>query len=914
MMRWLVVIRLRFRSLFRARDVETDLARELRGHVEAEIDANLQAGMAPADARRAAIRSFGPIAPVEEACRDTRRVALLEHLARDGRYAWRTLGREPGLLVAATTSIALGVGANLLIFALANSLLLSVPTADRPGDLVNIRTGNGSHVSYRGWQQLNDSGALDAIAGYQFEQSINLRDGDGSRTLVPLLVTANFFDVLRAPFALGRGFTAAEARAELEPRLVVVSHGFWQQHLQGDPGAVGRTLAVNGESYTITGVLPSGWHCIAGYGLAPEVYLPLSRSLVPGLLRPRSAAAQLFGRLRPGQTVAQGRAALSAVAARVGAADDDPEFRDIREFDTVGGLAQVREMKEVGAFFLVLAIVSGLVLAIACANVAGLLLARSLARRREIALRLALGASRARLVQQLLVESLALAVAGSALGAVLTALAFIAISSVSLPLPLPVELRFALDGRTVGLAMALVVLSATLTGLAPALQATRTALTPALKRGERDVMVRRVTARGLLVTGQVAVSVLLLVAALLFVRNLSRATAVDLGFDADRVLVAQVSFVEGRQGQRGHLALEDLADRVGGVPGVEAAAAAEGVPLTIFSGAHTETLMTIDGHDARAAFDSNSVGPGYFATMGIRLVRGRDFSRADGPGAPRVIVIDEEFARRYFGGVDPIGRHVSYAGHQESDAEVIGVVTNSKYRSVAEGQDAAVFEPLLQADTPRRLGHLLVRAAGAGESMAAGVRKAVLAADPSAAVTVTPMTAALAFALMPSQLGSATLGLLGALGTVLAMVGLFGVVSFTVSRRTTEFAIRIALGASRSAVMRLVMRDAARLVGAGLGAGLALAWLVTGPLAAFLVAGLSPTDPFSYSGASILLVAASLAAVWGPVRRAVRLSPGQILKHDRRAGVGPPHERLHLTSRGIARRKPTREDGGRSCE
>lgn len=875
-------LRLRLRSLFRSTDVERELARELRAHLDEEIAANVASGMSPDEARRSAMKAFGAVSSVEELCRDTRRVRRIENLVRDVRYAIHTLAKQPGLLLSATTSIALGVGANLTIFALANSLLLSVPTADKPGELVHIRMNNGSHVSHGAWRQLDESGALAAVAGYDFEESVNWRNGDASITLVPLLVTANFFDALRIPIAHGRGFTAAEAQAERRPHLVVVSHGFWRRHLQSDPAVIGRQLSINGEAYTVTGVLPEAYQSITGFGLAPDVYLPLSRDLVPSLDSPRNSVTQLLGRLRAGQDVEGGRAALGVVVARIGG-EPNPEFTAIRAFAPVGSLSQVQvqDLEAVSAFFLVLLVVSGLVLAIACANVAGLLLARSLARRREIALRIALGASRGRLIQQLLTESLVLTTAGATMGAALSAIAFVALSRVSLPLPFPVELHFMLDWRTVSLAVALVAFSTCVTGLAPALQATRPALLPAIKLDERFVPTRRITMRGLLVAGQVAVSVLLLVTALLFLRSLGRGMTVNPGFDVDQVLVARLSFVEGRQGSSDHQSVEDIAQRLRAIPGVVSVTFAEGVPLTIHSGSRTGTDLRIDGDEApvRVEYDSNQVGPDYFKTMGIRLVQGRDFTNADRRGAVPAIIINEEFARRYFPALNPVGRRIGDPHGRGADWEVIGVVSNGKYRNLAEAQEAAAYGPFLRGG-PQRQVQVLIRTAGAPETLVQAVRSAVLSLDGSTAVTLTPMRNALAFALLPSQIGSMLLGLMGGLGTVLAMVGLFGVVSFTVSRRTPEIAIRMTLGASRNAVLLLVLKDAGRLILGGVFAGLVLAWIVTMPLSVFLVSGVRPADPWSFGGAAVLLLVASMAAIWSPAARAIGIEPWKALKME----------------------------------
>lgn len=880
MRRHLEKLRLRLRSLFRSSQVERDLARELRAHLDEEIEANVADGMSPTEARQAALKSFGVMTSVEELCRDTRRVRRLENLGRDFRYAIRGLVRQPGLLVTAATSIALGVGANLTIFSVANSFLLAVPTADRPEQLVHIRMNNGSHVSYPAWQQLEASGALASVAGYDFEGTVNWRSEKDSITVVPLLVTANFFDAMRIPIAHGRGFTAAEAQVELRPHLVVISHGFWRRHLNSDAVVVGKPLWLNGEPYTVTGILPEKYRSIAGAGMAPDVYIPISDALVPALDERDRLVTQLFGRLKDGQGMAAGQRALSEVVARF-AVEPKPEFTAIRSFAPVGSVEQinVQDLEATSAFFLVLLVVALLLLAIACANVAGLLLARGVARRREMALRISLGASRGRLIQQLVMESLVLTTAGTTIGGAFAALAFAALTEMPLPFPIPIDLQFTFDWSTMALALGLIAFSTVFTGLMPAWQSTRAAQLPAIKLDDQIIQ-SRFRIRSFLVAGQVAASVVLLVAALLFVRSLRSALTVSPGFDIEPVLAARLSFVEGRQGSTGHQTIEDLMARVRAVPGVASATFAEGVPLTMAAGSRTGTEINIDGRDrpVHVEYSSNRVGSAYFATMGIRIFQGRDFTDADRRG-PAKVIVNEEFVRRYLAGLNPIGRHLRDSQRNDADREIIGVVSNGKYRTLSEVQSAAVYSPYLRT-SPQRQTHILVRASGPTVVLIPAVRDAVLSVDGSAAVTVTPLRTALAFALLPSRIGSMLLGLMGGLGTILAMVGLFGVVSYTVSRRTPEIAIRMTLGASRKSVLLLVLRGAGRLILGGVIAGVVMAFVVTTPLSAFLVAGVPTWDPWSFLGAIVLLAGAAIAAVWRPALRAAGIEPWTALKGD----------------------------------
>ena len=758
-------LRLRLASLFSGHRVDASLKSEIDLHLQEQIAENLAAGMSPAAARAAALRAFGPVGLIEEQCRDTRRVALIEHLAQDLRYTLRSLLRQPTLLAAAVVSIAVAVGANTAIFSLTSELMFAMPSARRPDQLVHIRMGGGSHVSHREWRALDESGALAGLTGFNIESNVNWRGPDQTLSLMPLVVAANFFDVVGVPFAMGRGFTAVEAQVERDPTMAVITHRFWQRRLGGDPKVLGSTLILNGRPYTVVGVLPADSRSIAGFGLAPELYLPLSRMLMPDVdSTGPTAAVQLVGRLEDGQSVAAGRAALSAAGQQLASPKSGGrKFGEIDTFAPAGSTEQFGNLTTVGAFFGMLLVASALILTIACANVAGLLLSRATARSREMAVRVALGASRRRLVQQLLTEGLWISLFGTLAGLLLMRVMTGLLARLPLPLPLPLEIHSHFDGRLVLYSIFLMLVTTLLCALAPALQSTRRSQMPALKRQEARVGGRLWSLRNVLVVGQMAVALVLLVTALLFVRNLARATDLDPGFDTSHTLVAQIGFVEGRYTPLTRTAwLDDAVERLRSLPGVESASYAHGAPLTIRSGMTTGAPLTVEGQagEFQAHYQNNFVGPAYFETIGIGLVRGRGFRADDTRGGPVVIVINEEFARRHFPDVDPLGVRVRLPGATPTGypAEIVGIVRNSKHRSLGEEQQAAIYEAFAQRANQQRIVHVFVRTRAAASATPRDVAQVLTQLDTSASVDVQTMRTTLAFAFLPSQVGAALRG------------------------------------------------------------------------------------------------------------------------------------------------------------
>jgi predicted permease len=617
-----------------------------------------------------------------------------------------------------------------------------------------------------------------------------------------------------------------------------------------------------------------------GFGLSPNVYVPLSRAVVPELDTPNAAVVSLLGRLRSGQTVAQGRAAVDAVDRRLGRLQGDSVYAGVQEFERVGTLSG-KVSSTVRAFFALAGLVSLSVLLIGCANVAGLLIARGTLRRREIAIRLALGGTRVRLLQQFLVEGFWLALIGTACGTAASVAFMRLVNGLTLPIPFPIELHLELNGPIFAAALGLVVACMVLCALLPALTATRLTLLPGLKHEESRPIARRFTMRRMLLIGQVTVSTVLLVTAFLFVRNLARSQVTDPGFGVNDALVVQLGFDEGRAASEQVAVLERAVERVAAVPGVVSAAYSRVLPLTAYAGSTNGGDARIDGRPSpeHVEYALGQVGPGYFAAMGTRLLQGREFTRSDALGAPSVAIVNAEFVRRYFSGASPIGRRVVFPGEGNwRDIEIVGVVANGKHRTLGEDQRAAIYQPLRQYAGGVGAAFVIARSRADVSGLVSSVRAAVAELDRSVAVEVKPMRSALAFALLPSQMGAALLGTLGVLGLLLAMFGLYAIVSYTVSRRVIEIAIRSALGASRRQVAGLVVRDALVLVAIGLVAGLAISMLVTRPLATFLVAGLSATDPLSLAATVAAFVVVTVLASWIPARRAMRVSPSLAMR------------------------------------
>ncbi len=857
----------------RASTFERELDEEIAIHIEMRADELQEDGMTRVDALARARREFGSSLRVKEETRAAWQFRWLEETLSDLSYAARALRRNPGFAAAAIVSLALGIGANTTIFSLTMEFLFSEPSSRNPATLAAMRIGGNSHVYMRHYRFLRDAHIFAGLAGSNEEAESNWRSGDQTYRLHTMRVTDNFFGVVGVPLAMGRPIEPGDRD------VVVLSDRFWRSRLGAETDVIGRALTIDGRPYTVSGVLPPDHRTVLGFGFSPDVYLPASRE---------NDIVALIARLPDGMSLPAAYGRLTAACEeldKVYPPEWSPQASWVTNTDIVpvAGMARLRNLRMVPfvAFFAMLLTVVGLVLLIACANVSNLLLARASARRQELAIRLALGAGRRRIVRQLMAESLLLALLGTGAGLLLNLWMAGLVNRVQLPLPIPVHLLIRPDWRLLLYSAVIAMASAVVAGLLPALKATRDGVTAVLKRTERQ-MEGRWSLRGGLIVMQLAVSVVLLAMGVLFVRNMTRSMTMSPGFDADGAVWASVRLVPEMYPTEEHVrsvtsaALSELR----ALPGVEAASVARVVPLNGNSVRGNQVLADASVDPVRVRFHNNEVGPDYFRTLGIPILAGREFVASDRKGAPEVAILNENLARRLFGDRNAVGRTFRYpAPTLSAPITVVGVAANSKYFTLGEESPLAMYSPYSQGAGGNLAPHLLVRSSRP-EGLVRAIARTLGALDPSAAIEVKPMRNALGFALLPSRIGAALLGSAALVGLALAAIGLYGVLAYSVTRRTPEIGLRMALGADGKAVLIMVLRESGRLVGWGVAVGLGVAVFAVRPLAMFLVSELSPTDPLTFLGVIGVLAAVAVAATLAPALRAIRVDPMTALRSE----------------------------------
>ena len=809
---------------------------------------------------------------------------MIEHLWQDVRYGIRLLRRSPLFTATAVLSLAIGIGANTTIFSVANAMLLrSLPGLADPARLVDIgRTDNGDGfdtVSYPNYRDVRDRATTVAdLYAYRVEpQPLSLGGEHEAERIYGSIVSGNYFHALGAIAARGRLLNDADDRAG-GPHVVVISYELWRRRFGGAADTVGRVVTINGFPITIVGIAPPQFQGTTV--LRADAWVPLAMASIAAPRLPASLFTcrgcvwlVLGGRLKAGATLGQADAELRTIGAAL--EKDYPADNRGKNFRVLRTSVFPGEIEVIAGFLAILLGIVGLVLLAACVNLAGMLLARAAARRREIAVRLAIGAGRLRLVRQLVTETLVLFVAGGAVGLLLTQWLTRLLLAVLPSLPVPIGIEFVIDWRVMAFAAALSLTAAILCGLAPALHAAKADLVPAL-RVDAGHRAGRLRLSSVFIVAQVAVSLVLVIAAALFARALGRAASFDPGFDERRVDVVTLDLSLSGYQEADALAFADrLGGRVRALPGVEQAAFTAVLPLSSSRLAlGTLRVPGLQPPNRQASFpaDWNAVSPGYFSTLHMPLVSGRDFTPQDGATAPGVIIVNEAMARSVWRTIDVLGRQFESDGGPRSASTtltVVGVAPDAQVDALGKGARPLVYVPIAQRYLPRV--SLLVK--GSGASVIPQVRAIVRDLNPNLPVTnAMPLEAVTAILTIPQRIAGALAASLGAVVLLLAAIGIHGVTAYSVNRRTREIGIRMALGADRAGVMTLVVRQGLVLTAAGVVLGL-MAAAAGAQLIRSLLFGVSAHDPVAFGGAALLFAVVSLAASYVPARRAMRVDP-----------------------------------------
>lgn len=836
-------------------------------------------------------------------------MSSFESFAQDLRYGVRQLRQSPGFTLVAVLSLALGIGANSAIFQLIDAVRLRTLPVQNPQELVSIDFPNGSQRSgwfstrsarftYGHWEKIRaQQQAFRGVLAWSAAR-FNLASGGEARYAEGLYVSGEFFHHLGVNPLLGRTFTAQDDSQACGDPAAVLSHAFWQREFGGDPAALGRTLSLDGRPFPVIGVTPPSFFGVEvgrGYDVAIALCADalLAQDKKGRIPLPSAWWLSMMGRLKPGWTAERATAHLQTLSPGIMQATLPPTYlpdtakrylaNKLVAAEGGTGVSGLRRQYERPLWLLMAT--TGLVLLIACANLANLLLARASAREREIAVRLAIGASRGRLVRQLLAESLLLAVLGAALGAALAQALSRGLIVFLSTANNPTFVGLGVDGRVLGFTAMLAVTTCLLFGLVPALRATHLGPAAVIHGGGRGTTAgrERFSLRRALVATQVALSLVLLVGALLFVRSLRNLLAVDAGFNSEGVLSVSLDLRRpDYTKERLPVVYRDVLERLSARPGVVSAAQVNFTPV---SGSGWNNNIGPDGAVAGGSGKEsyfNRAGPGYFRTMGTPLIAGRDFNDGDTLSSPQVAIVNELFASRFFGGANPVGRtfhRETEAGKPEPLFQIVGLVKNTKYYQLREDFLPIGFFPIAQNDDPGAGATFVLRTTGSVGEVMRNVKAAVAEVSPAIGIEFRLMSKQLQESLLRERLMATLSGGFGLLAGLLATLGLYGVISYMVARRRKEIGVRIALGADRGRVIRLVLREAGLLLVVGLGVGAVLAFWA-GRTASTLLFGLQPHDPATLIAAMSLLAVVALASSYLPARRAAAVEPMVALRDE----------------------------------
>ena len=816
-------------------------------------------------------------------------------ILQDIKYAARMLTKNPGFTIVATVTLALGIGANTAIFSMVNAFLLRpLPVKDpQQVTVLAFQQKQGSvqnQFSIADYRDIRNqaSDVFSGLFGYQFGMDGLSVNGKPDRIMTNY-VSGNFFSALEIQPALGRLILPSEGEVPSADPVMVLGYNYWKNHFGADPGIVGRKVSLDGRPVTIIGVAPKGF-----YGAYPlldvQGYLPYGMAILEGnpndfMTNRALRNFAVLGRLQNDATLAKAQASLSVVAQRLAKEnpkdDEDMSLEIYPETRARPNPDPNNTMVVISGLFLGLAT---LVLLLACVNVANILLVRATVREREMAIRAALGAARRRLIRQLLTESVLLAFMGAVAGIVLGYWGSSTVGSLPLGTDLPIHVDFGFDWRVFGYALGVAMLTGLIVGMVPAIRASRGNLASILHEGGRGVVGSKNRLRSTLVVVQVAGSLTLLIIAGLFMRSLGQAQRTNLGFDPSHVVNFAMDPSEiGYSDAQGKEFYKTLLDRVRALPGVVSASAANSVPMGYYN---NSDKIQIDGYQPppgqpQPSAGYNAVTSDYFKTMGIPIVRGRAFTDADNDTAAFVAIVNEHSAKTYWPGQDAIGHHFKKGGDPDHSLEIVGIAKDSRYLGVTSPIGNYFYVPLMQHYTANSLENLQVRTAGVPEAMIPQIEHTIESIAPDLPVfDVKTMTEALDTlnGLLMFQLGAGLAAALGTLGLILAIVGVYGVVSYAASQKTHEIGVRLALGAQPMSILKTVLGQGMLIVGMGLVLGLAAAFAAAKVVGNFLA--VSGTDPVTYTIVTALLGLVALAACYIPARRAMRVDPMVALRYE----------------------------------
>jgi putative ABC transport system permease protein len=869
------------RALLRRTQAERELDEELRYHIEQQTEQNIRLGMNPEEARQAALKSFGGVEQAKERSRDARGMRWIEDLWLDLRYGLRMLMKNPGFTLIAVLTLALGIGANTAVFSVINAVSLRPLPFLHPERLTMVmaaRTKTGatgydhSYLNFADYRSRNT--VFEALTAYS-DYDATLIEGEAPERVSGMVVSADFFRALGVNMQLGRAFTANDEQPGAES--VIISYGLWQRRLGANPNVVGRRIMLDGKQKIIIGVTPANFN----FPLVNREWDFFSPFDPKGGMETQRGAGylQMLGRLKPGVAIEQAEAEMRAIASNL-----EEQYKDFNAGKSVSLIpAHEYLVGDLNSLLLVLLGSVGFVLLIACANVANLQLARSVGRGRETAIRAALGGSRGRIVRQLLTESLVLSVVGGLIGLLLAAMCTDLIVKF-VPTDIPRIGEVGIDQTVLAFSLGLSVLTSMLFGLAPALQSSRFDLNAALKDAGRSATggQGRSRLRSLLIVSEVALSLALLIGAGLLIKSFQRLRHTSPGFDPQRVLTATVSLPEVKYANDAQQIefFRRAMERISSIPGVEAVGAIFGLP---YSGDDISASFSIEGQPdpgpgKRPRAGARMIAPDYIRTMGIPLIKGRMFNDQDGFDAPKVMLINETLARRFFPGQDPIGKRLKQA-LKGITGEIVGVVGDVRDRALGKEAPPEFYLPY----TYMMAGSMSITArvkTGDPMNLAAPLRAAVREIDKELPVyQVRSMESRVSDSLTRQRFSMTLLTALAGLAMVLAVAGIFSVMSFLVAQRTHEIGIRTALGAQRLDVLRLILGQGMKLTIIGIAIGLVLSFTLTQLMKEFLYQ-VKATDPLTFVVVSMILAVVALAACWFPALRATKVDPLVALRNE----------------------------------